>query len=46
MSQVQTPRIKHYKKVMNTSNLKVMNAEEKEWDQLDTRLVKYGQNSE
>jgi hypothetical protein len=26
--------------------LKVMNAIEKEWDQLDTRLVKYDQNSE
>jgi hypothetical protein len=26
--------------------LEVMNVAEKEWDQLDTRLVKYGQNSE
>jgi hypothetical protein len=27
-------------------SFKVMNAAEKEWDQLDTRLAKYGQNSE
>jgi hypothetical protein len=26
--------------------LEVMNAVKKEWDQLDTRLVKFGQNSE
>jgi hypothetical protein len=26
--------------------LKVMNTAEKEWDQLDTRLVRYDQNSE
>jgi hypothetical protein len=43
MSQVQTPKPKPYKKVMNTPTnsiemtpLKVMNAAEKEWDQLDT----------
>jgi hypothetical protein len=25
---------------------KIMNLEEQEWDQIDTRLAKYGQNSE
>jgi hypothetical protein len=53
MSQVQTPKPKPYKKVMNTPTnsiemtpLKVMNAAEKEWDQLDTWLARYDQNSE
>jgi hypothetical protein len=53
MSQVQTPKPKPYKKVMNTPinsiemiPPKVMNAVKKEWNQLDTRLARYDQNSE
>jgi hypothetical protein len=49
MSHVQNPG----KKVMKNTHQpdindphKVMKPAEEEWDQMDTRLVKYGQNSE
>jgi hypothetical protein len=53
MSQVQNPRPKivqyndeHTNQQHRNDPLEDMNAVEKEWDQLDTRLAKYGQNSE
>jgi hypothetical protein len=36
----------HTKQWHRNDPLKVINAAEKEWDQLDTRLAKYDQNSE
>jgi hypothetical protein len=51
MSQFQTPKptLQESDEFTNKQNrndlLKVMNAAEKEWDQLDTRLARYGQNS-
>jgi hypothetical protein len=53
MSQVKSLEPKHYKKMMNTpSNIielipsKLWTQWKKEWDQLDTRLARYGQNRE
>jgi hypothetical protein len=53
MSQVQTPNTKTLQEGMEHTNqqirndtLKVMNVAEKELNQWDTRLAKYGQNSE
>jgi hypothetical protein len=36
----------HINQQHRNDSLKVMNAAEKEWDQLDTRLARYDQNSE
>jgi hypothetical protein len=48
MSQVQTLKEggEHTNQQRTKDPLKVTNAAKKEWDQLDTRLAKYGQNSE
>jgi hypothetical protein len=53
MSQVQTPKTKtlqecveHTNQQIRNDTLKVMNVAEKELNQWDTRLAKYGQNSE
>jgi hypothetical protein len=37
---------KHTNQQHSNDPLKIMNAVEKEWDQLDTRLARYDQNSE
>jgi hypothetical protein len=36
----------HTNQQRRNDHIKVMNAVEKQWDQLNTQLVKYGQNSE
>jgi hypothetical protein len=36
----------HTNQQYRNDSLKVMNATEKEWDQLDTRIARYDQNSE
>jgi hypothetical protein len=52
MSQVQTPKTKPYKKVMNTPTNSIemiplkLWMQRKKWDQLDTRLARYDQNNE
>jgi hypothetical protein len=53
MTQLQTPKAKtlqegdeHTNQQCRNDPLKVMNTMKKEWNQLDTRLAKYGQNSE
>jgi hypothetical protein len=52
MSQVQTQSKtlqesdEHTNQQYRNDPLKVINATEKEWDQLDTRLARYDQNSE
>jgi hypothetical protein len=38
--------VKHTNQQRRNDPLEVINTAEKEWDQLDTRLVKYGQSSE
>jgi hypothetical protein len=53
MSHVQNPKQKPWNKVIKNTNQqdknvphKVMKPAEEGWDQTDTRLAKYGQNSE
>jgi hypothetical protein len=53
MTELQTPKAKtlqegdeHTNQQCRNDPLKVMNTTKKEWNQLDTRLAKYGQNSE